>query len=383
MKWRKKREERPAGVAGLAVQLRDGQRHPFGALEGYVPLSRGEVRLYRSIREAVPIVDAAIMKLIRLCGGVRVYAGEKAAQKPLEDFLRRVDTGRGQRGLQSFLDSYLDSMLTSGRGLGELVLDREGREIAALLSADPMQAEFLEGDSPLDVRICAWGENGELQPLPRQELLLFTPFQPEADHPYGVSLMRSMPFLTGILLKIWQAVGMNWERMGNVRFAVVCKPGEDERPYAQERCQTLAREWSQAMQAGKHGSVRDFVAVGDVEIKVIGADNQILNSEIPVRQILEQLVSRTGIPPFLLGLSWSSTERMSTQQADMMTSEITAIRRTLEPVVEKICALWLRLHGFPAHARVEWADINLQDIVEEARAGLYRAQTEQIRGESE
>ena len=33
------------------------------------------------------------------------------------------------------------------------------------------------------------------------------------------------------------------------------------------------------------------------------------------RQMLEQLVAKTGLPPFLLGLSWSSTERMSAQQA--------------------------------------------------------------------
>lgn len=61
--------------------------------------------------------------------------------------------------------------------------------------------------------------------------------------------------------------------------------------------------------------------MGDVDIKVIGADNQILDSEVPVRQILEQLIARTGIPPFLLGLNWSTTERMSAQQADLMTSE--------------------------------------------------------------
>jgi len=116
-----------------------------------------------------------------------------------------------------------------------------------------------------------------------------------------------------------------------------------------------------------------------VEIKVIGADNQILDSEVPVRQILEQLVARTGIPPFLLGLSWSSTERMSTQQADMMTSEITAIRRALEPVVERICELWLRLHGYDSRVEVDWHDINLQDLVEEARAELYRQQTRSLR----
>ena len=37
-----------------------------------------------------------------------------------------------------------------------------------------------------------------------------------------------------------------------------------------------------------------------------------------MRQILEQLVAKTGLPPFLLGLNWSTTERMSTQQADIL-----------------------------------------------------------------
>ena len=54
------------------------------------------------------------------------------------------------------------------------------------------------------------------------------------------------------------------------------------------------------MQDAKNGRVRDFVAVGDVEIKAIGADEQILDSEVPVRQILEQVVAKTGIPPFMV-----------------------------------------------------------------------------------
>lgn len=112
-----------------------------------------------------------------------------------------------------------------------------------------------------------------------------------------------------------------------------------------------------------------------------GRTNQVLDSQVPVRQILEQLVARTGIPPFLLGLSWSSTERMSAQQADLMTSEITALRRTLEPAVERICEMWLRLHGWGGDVTVDWADINLQDFVEEARAKLYLAQAEAIREE--
>ena len=374
--WKQKRREPPAAV----VQVRRGEGQPFGVLDRYVPLRGGEIALYRAIREGVPILDAAIWKLVRLCGGVGVRCADPKARQGLEAFFRTVDTGWGQRGIQSFLDRYLDDLFTCGHGLGEIVLDPEGKEIAALLCADPEQVEVKIGDSPLDFTLCRAGL-GEERALPYQELLLFTPFQPTGDAPCGVSLLRSMPFLAGILLKIFQATGQNWERAGNLRFAVVCKPGEGEEAFAQERCGLLAREWSAAMQAGREGSVRDFVAVGDVDIKVIGADGPILDSQAPVRQILEQLVARTGIPPFMLGLSWSSTERMSAQQADMLTTEITAIRRAVEPALCRTAELWLRLHGFDGRAEIVWEDINLQDMVEEARAQLYRAQAEKLRRE--
>ena len=331
--------------------------------------------------EGVPLLDAAIWKLVRLCGGVKVFAEDKAAQAGLEEFFQKVNIGWGQRGIQAFLDRYLDDLFTCGHALGEIVLTGDGRDIAAVLCADPEQVEAKRGDNPLDFKLCL-RQAGEPKELPWQELLLFTPFQPGTDNPYGVSLLRSMPFLSGILLKIYQALGQNWERAGNLRFAVVCRPGERDGLSAQERGQQIAREWSAAMQAGRQGAVRDFVAVGDVDIKVIGADSQVLDSEVPVRQILEQLIARTGIPPFLLGLSWSSTERMSAQQADLLTSEITAIRRSLEPAVRRVCRLWLRLHGWSEDLEVEWEDINLQDLVEEARAELYHAQAEQIRKEN-
>lgn len=368
--------EKKARPAAPVVQTRTGERHPFGIMDSYVPLHHGELALYRAIREALPIVDAAVGKLIRLSGGLSVECPKGAEE--LNEFLRTVDTGRGMRGIQSFLDQYLDSMLVCGRGVGEIVLDSESREIAALLNADPASIEVKEGDSPLDFAVCARRLGGSVEELPRQELILFTPFQPEADSPYGVSLLRSMPFMTEVLLKIYQATGQNWERMGNARYAVVYRPQSGESGWARERGEDIAREWQKAMEAGKAGSIRDFVAVGDVDIKVIGADGQVLDAQTPARLILEQIVSKTGIPPFLLGLSWASTERMSSQQSDMMTTEITAIRRMLTPVVERICETWLRLHGYPAVCRVEWDDINLQDIVEEARAEVYHAQAESI-----
>ena len=145
----------------------------------------------------------------------------------------------------------------------------------------------------------------------------------------------------------------------------------------------MAGEWARAMEDGKNGTVRDFVAVGDVEIRVIGGESPILDSEVPVRQILEQLVAKTGLPPFLLGLSWSTTERMSTQQADLLTSELWALRRAVEPAVRKICRTYLALEGLDDRFEIEWDDISLQDITQEAQAELYRAQAEKYRRDAQ
>ena len=378
MNWFRRKKE--TAVPGT-VQLRSGERHPFGMLADYVPLQNGELQLYRAVREAVPVVDAAIYKLIRMTGGVRATCQDAAAQRQLQTFLRTVPTGRGQQGINAFLDCYLDSLLVCGRAIGEIVPARGGRDIAALLCGRTDCIDIREGSQPLEFCICGPDETGRMVPLPFQNLLLFTPFHPEAEHPYGVSLMRSLPFLTDILMKIYHTVGVNWERCGNVRFAVTCRDGGNGQ--AAERSRMLASEWSQAMQETKQGSVRDFVAVGDVDIRVIGGDAPILASEVPVRQILEQVVAKTGIPPFMLGLNWSSTERMSAQQADLLTTEITAIRRALTPTVERICRLWLRMHGFTCGYEVVWDDINLQDEVEEAKAQLYLEQARKLRIEND
>ena len=378
MRFFKKKSEQP--LAAASPQIKRGGLQPFQALDGYVPLQRGEARLYRAIREAVPLVDACIYKIIRLCGGVTAACGDPEAAEGLNAFLAQVDAGRGQQGVNAFLNQYLESMLVFGQGVGEIVTTGDRRDIAALLCGRVEDIHIREGESPLDFQLCTLDERGQIQPLPYQSLLLFTPFNPETYAPYGVSLLRSMPFLTELLSKIYCAMGLNWERMGNVRFAVVYRPkdGEWERGMAQDRSRQLASEWSRAMESTRDGSVRDFVAVGDVDIKVIGADNQILDSSVPIRQILEQLVSKTGIPPFMLGLNWSSTERMSAQQADLLTTEMTAIRRTLTPALEKICRLWLRMHGYDCPFQVVWEDINLQDLLEEAKADWYREQTRKL-----
>jgi hypothetical protein len=376
-----KKKGKGGQAVGLACQLRGGDTHPFGALRGFVPLGTGEERMYRQLREAIPVLDAAVGKLVRLSGGFDVRCRDRVAQEKLERFLKQVPCGRGQVGMESFLATYLDSLLTYGRAIGEMVV--AGGKLRAVCWGDVTALEIQEGDNPLDVEIWGPDEHGLMRPLPLQHLLLFTTMNPDPTHPYGVSMFRGMPFLAEILVKIYNTIGTNWERAGNVRYSVICKGGEELDPaVAQERGKQVAQEWAKAMEDCKNGRVRDFVAVGDVQIKVIGGEAPILDSQVPVRQILEQLISKTGLPPFLLGLNWSTTERMSAQQSDILTSELWALRRTVEPAVEKVCRTYLALEGLDDRFEILWNDISLQDITEEAQADLYKAQAEKARAEA-
>ncbi len=360
------------------VETLRASKHPFSALYRYKPLQKPEFKVFDAIREAVPIVGAAVDKIIRLVGTFTVECDSPRAEKELNEFLRNIPAGACNKGIDSFASSFLNSLLMYGTAVGEMAVGNDG-QLFGLYNAPLEGLEISVSDNPFLPQI-AVKTAGEPIPVKHPERILMSSANPTADNPEGRSLLYGLPFVTGILLKIFDSIGTNFERVGNLRYAVTYKPSnESDAAFGADRAAEIAREWSSAM-SDKDG-VRDFVAVGDVDIKVIGADNQIIDCEVPVRQMLEQIVAKLGLPPFMLGLSWSSTERMSTQQADALTSELEYYRGLLTRVVEKIVRFWLRNEGYSCTFNVIWNDITLQDEVETARARLLRAQAEKLERE--
>ena len=338
------------------------------------PAAACERKMYKSLRENVPVIDAAIYKIVRLVGGFEVLCGNKRIQSELKDFLMTVKVNSCETGIKSFVSGYLEQLLTYGTAVGEIVTDGS-REISGLYIASLDDVELCAGKNPFDLKIYSIGGYGERTLVPYPELILCGTLMPEPGNVYGTSILRGLPTVSDILMKIFRAVGTNWDRVGNVRFAVSYKPGENERGFSKERAKQIAGEWSKAM---KSREPKDFVTVGDVSIKVIGADNQIPDSSVSVRQLTEQIVSKLSIPPFLLGLTWSSTERMSSQQADILTSELEYYRRAVDCTVKKICDVYMKLKGVREKVEIVWDNINLQDEVELARARLLNAQADKL-----
>lgn len=338
--------------------------------EGY-----GERQLYDNLRSCVPIVDAALQKIVRLTGCYRVVCSDERWQAEMDGFVENVPVGVGGNSLYAFTDAFLDSLLTYGSAAGEMLVDPDSGNVDGMAVYGMNKFCCKAGENPCDRRYFLMDDRGEWRAARNPQFILYSALNATANAPGGQSVLRGLPCLSAVLMRIYQCIGQNFDRVGNVRYAVTYKPSDSgEMAFAKERAQQIAKEWSDGMNAMRCGEVRDFVAVGDVDIKVIGADSQIIDTEIPVRQLLEQIVAKLSVPPFLLGLTWSSTERMSSQQADILTSELEYYRRVLTPVIKKICGDYLTLIGGSGSVSVEWDNINLQDEAVLAEARLHNAQ---------
>ncbi len=372
---KKKKADLSVRQAPVNAPARVGNKELFSlsSAAGYY-----EKALYEELRKQVPIIDACIDKIIRLAGGFRVKTTDERYQEILDAFSQSVRTGVSGCSLENFAGQYLDSMLTYGFAVAEILYDKSGL-ISGLYIARPSLVDVREGKTPFE-REYYVGRGSAAEKVKDSSNILFASLNATPENPTGVSVLRGLSNLSAILLRIYECIGQNFDRAGNIRYAVTYNPPADsgEKAFAKERAMQIAKEWSEGMAASKNGSVRDFVAVGDVGIKVIGADSPILDTEIPVRKILEQLISKLSIPPFLLGLNWSSTERMSSQQADILTSELEYYRRQITPVIAEIARRFLKQCGSFGEVYVEWDNISLQDETELAKARLYNAQAKEI-----
>lgn len=366
------KKKKSGDITATSVQTSSNSRHPYYQLTSYMPLNTN-TRVYTQLREAVPIIDAAINKIVRLAEGFHFETGNSVTDNEINRYFDEINVGGNQQGLSAFVSNYLNQLLTFGTAIGEMVIGSQG--IYALYNSDLGEIELKRASNGIDVEFY----NGNSL-IKNPSLVLYSVLNPKPNDLCGTSILQGLPFVSDILMKIYNTIGSNWEHAGNVRYAVTCKTDGDmaDGQTARQRADSIAQAWKEAMDSN---SVKDFVAVGDVSVQVIGADNVCLDSEIPVRQLLEQIVAKLGIPPFMLGLSWSSTERMSTQQADILTSELKSYRRILTPVIAKIGNMYLALNGKNGRVNVVWDDITLQDKCDDAQARLYLAQAKKIEKE--
>ena len=74
----------------------------------------GESRVYAELRNAVPILDSAINKIVRLCEGFKFNTGNEKVNDMLNSYFESINVGGNINGFASFISNYLIQLLSFG-----------------------------------------------------------------------------------------------------------------------------------------------------------------------------------------------------------------------------------------------------------------------------
>lgn len=392
---------------------------PYGHLRDMFTPRQVNPYLLEALREAVAPIDGGIGRLVTLDGIVAVEGDNDRLVAEIEDWASSVQVGDAEIGLQAFCDALGNEVYEQGFAIGEWVPDRRGRDIIALRVADSKGVHFRgregfeawyqppppvnapRGDGTHQVEAVL--RNSYLTGLSTQALgqagytqldtqrLVYIGNRLEGSDPYGVSMIRSLEFVSQILLQIQNATGQVWGRFGDPPLSLTYKT--KGRALTQDqlaaRRNALAADLAKVMAAKGRGNSADFVqAIGaddDIAITVIGAQEQILEIEMPARHMLEQVVAKFGLPAWMLGFQWSTSERLAEQQSEVVLQESRTRWVRRKPYLTNVVATMLRLRG-RTWRRGDWALVqrlpNLHDELKRAQAGFLLAQTDlMLRGE--
>ena len=374
---------------------------------------------YEVLREGIPIIDSAIRRLISLNGTIRIIGDNAALVKELEDFCLSVPVNDTQKGIHAFLENTSNETFEQGFGLAEFIATPDMRDIAGLRVADSKQIVFrrnkdgiaepwyryqnmtpqrvLANPQALVERILTTGYNQTLSIAGVNEVKLnpanklYFSINNENSDPYGVSIMRSMEFVAKILMTMQNSLMNVWERFGDPSYQVLYKSKRASDLLTRQK--KINDDFNTAMTSKRAGKSADFVsAIGsedDLVIKVIGHDNQVLQIAEPSRHVLEQIVSKTNLPAWMLGIYWSTTERMATLEVESALQDAKVRQLAMTPEFLRLFSTVLTLRGKtwktittdpnkPGDWGFYFETPNLRDVMAMANARFLNAQADMM-----
>ncbi len=376
------RSKAPSSSSSSAWQVRpiDGQGPLTGGFNSYIP-RKVEASFYEFLRETMPIIDAAIWKLVSLDGHIVVKGKNAALVEEIQEWLYNVPVNDVQKGLQAFHQGLSNEAFEQGFGLGEFLVDKKRRDIIGLRVADSKSIKFQRQANGLGIFQKVKGDNLERELNPAT--LVYFSIQNENQNPYGTPLFRSCEFVSKVLATMNNSLLNVWERFGDPSFEIIYKTSKADGADHEARRVKIQEDFARAMRAKRDGQSADFVRAidknSDITVKVIGADGQVLELETPARHILEQIVAKSGLPPWMLGMHWSTTERLAHYESEMLLADVATRQAAKMPHFYNLVRTLLLLRGRTWKQGdwwLEWEQVNLHDQVAQAQARFLNAQAD-------
>ncbi len=366
------------GVSVPQIITRDQNGTPFDSyFAQYRPL-KVVFQVYDAMREAIPLIDVALRKRSRLITGLRLDGlGDKKVQEILNS-VYSVQVGWFQFGVDSLIEAIADAAMFKGYSVWEAIPDTAMKSIYRTVVGKPDFFRFsMSAGRPVVEQEIA---PGAFAPMTNPDLVFTQVFGTTDGGFYGRSIFASCPFLSRIVVRILASVDNVIWRFGDPTMISIFKGGANTQS---SQLAAAAGEYgsqiSKAMGARKVGQVYDVnvgvPADGDFKVMLLGADSKPMEVSVDYKLALEQIIASAELPPWMFGLSWATTERLSTNQNEATISLIDGQRRAMEPNLERLIDMALIMGGRGgAPYKMEWEPLNLSDEVAESQARLNTAQ---------
>ncbi len=377
-----RKKKSPSSSSTVQLRPNNGQG-PFTAGFRKFIVRKVDGQFFEFLREAIPLMDAAIWRLVSLDGHIIVEGDKSGLVDEIQDWIDNVPVNDLQTGLQAYHQNFSNEAFEQGFSLGEFVASKRRDDIVGLRVADSKFIKFNRTPTAMEI----WQKaDGDLQErLLNPANLLYWSINNENQNPYGTPLFRSCEFVAQIMATMHNSLLNAWERFGDPSFSLVYKTSKKDGTNHQERVESLAKDLDSVVRAKRLGKSADFVHAIDtnssLDINIIGAEGQLLELEVPARHVAEQIVSKTGLPPWMLGQHWSTTERLAEFESEMVLADVTTRQTAKLPTFNRIISTLLKMRG-RSWKKGDWElkfqQVNLHDIEKQARARFLNSQADMM-----
>ncbi|MGE0156716.1 MAG: minor capsid protein [Geobacter sp.] len=369
--------------SGWQLRPVDGQGPFTSYFSTFVP-RKIDPAFFEFLIESVPICGAAINKLVTLDGIPIVTGSNQKLVDEINEWMQHVPVNDIQKGLQAFHQGISREAFEQGFSFGEFITDKKRSDIIGLRVADSKFIKFSRDDSGLRVYQRADNDNQDREL--NQENLIYFSVNNENTNPYGTPVLRGCEFVSKIITTIYQATANTWTRFGDPPYSIIYKTSRKDGADLEARRKTITDEINAAARAKAAGKSVDFVRAidkdSDITISVLGADNSlILDMDVPMKYLVQDICGITGLPAWMLGYSFSTTERRATFEAEMVLADVAVRQQAKAASFERLIRSMLLLRGRtwkPGDWQIEWKQVNLHDMVAQAQARFLNAQADMM-----
>jgi hypothetical protein len=199
--WPFKHKAAPIAVRH-ETQSRPAYWQPYQMAESYLP-TPDDLGVLKVLRQAIPILDIAVDRLVRLTGNAVLTWESARVQTAWDEWQASVSVPPLLRGFNTSLNGVQSRGLMFGTGVREIAFDEAGRQVKAFrfIATDTVRLRQ-DPEDPFEV-IVAQTQAGQMLPvvLERQFIDIFA-HDPRDDSPYCRSIFADCPFVGELLLAV-------------------------------------------------------------------------------------------------------------------------------------------------------------------------------------